>query len=422
MLENYFVKPDTVDRVRRSWLGEPIEQYVTWLAEQKYASRTIFRRVPLLMHFGAFAQSNGCKTWSDLPSFVEPFVNHWVEERGKSCKSAVALDYVRKDARTPVQQFLSVIVPGYAGRRRFKRDIKPFLDRAPGFFPYLYEERGLREPSILHYRYYLRLFDTYLSQIGLHELSDISPLIISAFIAESGKDRNKSAMTGLCVVLRLFLRYLHREHLIPKDLSRSVESPQSYRLADIPRFITWEEVRRMLDTVDHRTPLGRRDYAILLLLVTYGLRAREVASLTLEHIDWKRERLLIPERKAGHCTAYPLSRIVGEAILDYIRNGRPKTAERYVFYRVVAPFLPLTWQGISCLSSHYLHKAGIPVARPGSHTLRHTCVQRLVDAGMDLKTIGDYVGHRSASSTEIYTKVAIEALREVAMGDGEDIL
>lgn len=422
MLENYYVKPDTVDRVRRSWLGEPIEQYVNWLTEQRYSSRTIFRRVPLLMNFGAFAQSNGCKSWSDLPSFVDPFVKQWVEEHGKNCKTAVALDHVGKDARIPVQQFLVLIVPGYTGSRRFKRNITPFSGRAPGFFPYLYEERGLRESSIIHYRYYLRLFDAYLSRIGLHELSDISPLVLSSFIAESAKDRNKSAMTGLCVVLRVFLRFISREHLISKDLSRSIDSPQSYRLADIPRFITWDEVRRMLDVVDRRTPLGRRDYAILLLMVTYGLRAREVAALTLEDIDWKRERLRIPERKAGHSTAYPLSRIVGEAILDYLRNGRPKTAERYVFYRVVAPYLPLTWNAISSFTSNYLHKAGIAVARPGSHTLRHTCVQRLIDAGIDLKTIGDYVGHRSASSTEIYTKIAIETLREVAMGDGEDIL
>ena len=245
--------------------------------------------------------------------------------------------------------------------------------------------------------------------------------MLSAFVTECNQSLGKNGMRNLCCSLRVFLRYLYREHLIQNDLGRVIEPPQTYRLADIPRSITWDEVRCMLEAVDRRTPLGKRDYAIVLLLVTYGLRAREVAALTLDDIDWKRERLRVPERKAGHSTAYPLSRIVGEAIIEYLHHGRPQTDDRHLFFRTLAPQAPLTWEAISGRTSHYLHKAGIPVARPGSHTLRHTCVQRLVDAGFDLKVIGDYVGHRSPSSTEVYAKVAVEALREVAMGDGEEI-
>jgi integrase len=164
---------------------------------------------------------------------------------------------------------------------------------------------------------------------------------------------------------------------------------QFYRLSSIPRSITWDEVGRVLAGVDRRAPCGKRDWAILMLLVTYGLRGREVAALTLDDIDWKRERLRVPERKAGHSTAFPLSVSVGEALVD------------------TPPLL----------------KAGIEVPRPGSHTLRHTCVQRLVDADFALKTIGDFVGHRSAQSTEIYAKVAVEPLRQVVLGgDGEEVL
>jgi site-specific recombinase XerD len=113
--------------------------------------------------------------------------------------------------------------------------------------------------------------------------------------------------------------------------------------------------------------------------------------------------------------------VVGEAILDYLRNGRPQSTDRHVFFRILAPHAPLSWHGISARASYYLHKAGISVTRPGSHTLRHTCVQRLVDAEFSLKTIGDYVGHRSPASTEVYAKIAVETLREVALGPGEEI-
>jgi integrase/recombinase XerD len=114
--------------------------------------------------------------------------------------------------------------------------------------------------------------------------------------------------------------------------------------------------------------------------------------------------------------------VVGEALLEYLQHGRPVTSDRHVFFRAVAPRQPIGPAAVSSLARQYLLKAGVEVPRPGSHTLRHSAVQRLIDASFDLKTIGDFVGHRSARSTEIYAKVAVEALREVAMGDGETVL
>jgi integrase len=114
--------------------------------------------------------------------------------------------------------------------------------------------------------------------------------------------------------------------------------------------------------------------------------------------------------------------MVGEAVIDYLKHGRPQVCDRQVFYRVMAPFYPMTSGSVSNRATYYLHKAGAKVPRPGSHTLRHTCVQRLIDAHFSLKTIGDYVGHASPESTAIYAKVSVENLREVALGDGEEVL
>jgi integrase/recombinase XerD len=168
--------------------------------------------------------------------------------------------------------------------------------------------------------------------------------------------------------------------------------------------------------------VGKRDYAILLLLVTYGLRANEVAALTLDDINWKHDRLDIRGRKAGHSTAYPLAPIAGEALLDYLKHGRPETTERALFLGAYAPYKRLSSVAVSLRTKWYLRKAAITVSRPGSHTLRHTCVQRLVDSGLSLQTIGDFVGHRTPDATQIYAKVNIEALREVALGDGKEVL
>jgi integrase len=180
----------------------------------------------------------------------------------------------------------------------------------------------------------------------------------------------KSTVRDSAGVLRVFLRYAHREGAHGADLSGAVGWPQVYRLSNIPRSISWDDVNRVLASVDRRSKAGRRNYAILLLLVTYGLRAREVAELSLDDIDWKNDRLRVPERKAGHSTAFPLSPVVGEAVLDYLRHGRPETSDRHLFFRAAAPRRPIGAAAVSSLCRAHLLRAGVDVPRPGSHTLR----------------------------------------------------
>lgn len=420
MLENYYLKLQTIDRIRANWLAEPIERYVTWLHDCCYAPRNVFHRVPVLLHFGAYAKSNGAKTFSDLPQHVQGFVANWVRDHGGNCRTDRARKSVAAAVRGPVEQMLHLLLPEFMGTGR--RQPFPFTDQAPGFVAHLRDERGLRPRTVLIYRHCLRHLEKYLKEIKATSLRELSPAVLSAFVTARSNGWGKSALGGLCGVLRVFLRYLYRETLIPKELVQCIDAPRKYRLSNIPRSISWAEVERMLASVDRRSAMGKRDYAVLLLLVTYGLRSREVAALTLEDIDWERERLRVPERKAGHSTAYPLSPMVGEAIVDYLKHGRPKKVGRYIFYRVLAPWDPMTSGAISTRASYYLHRAGIAVPRSGSHTLRHTCVQRLIDAHFPLKTIGDYVGHGSPESTAVYAKVSVENLREVALGDGEAVV
>ena len=422
MLERYFIRPVTVDRIRSSWIGQPIEQYVTWLVERGYSARSIQRRVPVLVRFGEFAREHGVTEQEQLPEHVQPFVEAWLSERTTGRTPVLRRKKAGECVRNPIQQMLRLAMPDYTGAGRSHRPDNPFEEGAPRFLEYLREEKGLRRSSIKYYGHCLRQFATYLQRIGLKDVAHLSPTVLSGFVTDYGPRVAYSSLRNACGILRVFLRYLHRERVLKKDLSTAIEYPQTYRLSGIPRSISWDDVRRVLDAIDRRRPTGRRDYAILLLLVTYGLRAREVAALTLDDIDWRNDRLRVPERKAGHSTAYPLSPVVGDAILDYLKNGRPQTQDRRVFFRAMAPHTPIGEAAISARCGHYLRKVGIQIPRPGSHTFRHTCVQRLVDADFSLKTIGDYVGHRSPASTQIYSKVAIEALRQVAMGDGEEVL
>jgi len=422
MLERCFVRPSTIDRVRASWLGPAIEQYVSWFVGRGHSARDLGRRVPILLRFGTFAAARAATRHEDLPAYVDAFVSDWIGRPDHRRAPGPPRPRLAREIRGPIEQMLRLVVPGFLGHTRRREPREPFADRVPGFFPYLRDERGLREETIAHYGHHLRPFDAYLRQLGIVELGALSSVVVSGFITDRSRHLQRTGVRDRCGVLRVFLRYLHRQAVLARDLSGTVDAPHVYRLSTVPRSITWDEVRQLLDRVDRRTAVGRRDYAMLLLLVTYGLRAREVAALTVDDVDWRHDRLRVPERKAGHSTAYPLSPLVGQAILDYLKAGRPTTSTRQVFFRTLAPFEPITHAGVSSRAGHYLRQAGIVVPRPGSHTLRHTCVQRLVDAGWPLKPIGDYVGHRSPSSTEIYSKVAVETLRDAVCGQKEEVV
>jgi site-specific recombinase XerD len=379
----------------------------------------VIRRVPLLMRFGEFARHRGAACVEELHDHIDAFIRAHLRRRVRPCQSRTARRQFIRDIRKPIEQFLRVVHAGCRAPEPIATP--PFRAWAPGFFKHLREERGLSPTTLAGYAFQLAKFEQYVVARCL-TADALSPAILDGFLAERRVDLTARSLGSTCAALRAFLRYLFRAGTVGRDLSLVVDGPRTYRLSEIPRSISAVDVGRTLAAVDRRSIVGRRDYAMLMLLVVYGLRAREVAALLLDDIDWRASVLHVRGRKAGHAAAFPLTPEVGEALLDYLRHARPDTPDRRIFFRIVAPRAAVTHCVVSVRAKHYLRKAGITVARPGSHTLRHSCAQRLVDAEFSLKVIGDFLGHRHAASTRIYSKVAIEALREVAVGAGEAIL
>jgi site-specific recombinase XerD len=306
MLERYYVKPTTVDRIRSSWLSEPIDRYVGWLADKKYSVSSISRRIPLLVAFGEFARAHGADSVEALSRHIDAFIDSRMAERSYRRKAANLRKQIGKEVRGPIEQMLECVIPGFEGGGRARVPENAFESTASGFFIYLRQERGLREASIRGYSHYLRRFISYLDSIECRDLGHLSPPILSGFFLEYSKAVRWASVRDTCGILHVFCRYLYRERILARDFSRAIERPHRYRHSNIPRSITWDEVRQMLDGVDRRAPLGKRDYAILLLLVTYGLRGREVAALTLDDIDWRNERLS-PAVGTRFRTARPIS-------------------------------------------------------------------------------------------------------------------
>ncbi len=420
MLERYFVRPVTVDRIRALWLGPAIERYAEWLVEHRASKATVVRHVHALRHFNHFVVRRDVKTIEELPAHVQAFVDDWLASHGAPRVGTPLFNVVHANARVPVEQMLQLVVPGFS--RANHQVLQPFRDSVPGFFSYLRDEKGLRPTTCNGYATQLRIFESFLQRTGTSCFGDISPTLITAFLIERAQLVGAGSLQGCTGTLRVFLRYLHRQGHMAKDLSGAVPRGRGYKHAAIPRAIAWADVQKVLDGIDRRWAPGRRDYAILMLLVSYGLRAREIAAMQLDDLDWKQSQLRVPTRKGGHSSIYPLSATVGEAIIDYLRNGRPDVDDRHVFLFSRMPFTPMSYFTVASVAARHLRAAGVEVPRPGSHTLRHTCVQRLVDADVSFKAIGDYVGHRRPESTLVYAKVALHRLRQLTVGDAEEAL
>ena len=249
-----------------------------------------------------------------------------------------------------------------------------------------------------------------LSRVGLSE--------IDGYLNWRMQGLRRATRTGVASSLRSFLKYLHACGVAPKDLSPLVSGPVLYKFEDIPRAFTEEQVKTMLDTTRRdKTPVGLRDYAILMLLATYGLRAGEVVQLRLEDIDWRAEKLRVRQSKTGNELLLPLVPAVGNALLNYLRRGRPQTELREVFLHARAPLGP--FRGGSSLHgvvAHRLKEAGIHVeGRHGPHAFRFARAVSLLRGTVPVKIIGDLLGHRSAESTEVYLRLATDDLRAVSI-------
>jgi site-specific recombinase XerD len=241
---------------------------------------------------------------------------------------------------------------------------------------------------------------------------------LDAYVMSRAPAVRRVTLRGITTRLRDFLRYLHATGRTTRDLSVVIVGPRVYTDEGIPSIVQAEDVARVLKvTRADQSALGRRDYAILMLLARYGLRAGEVTALRLDDVDWQHDRLRIHHAKTGAHSELPLRSDVGDALVSYLQHGRPHVACRELFIRARAPYRPLR-SGSSLYTPirRRLDTAGITLpGKKGPHTFRHARAVTLLRAAIPVKLIGDMLGHRSADSTAVYLKLATTDLRAVCL-------
>jgi site-specific recombinase XerD len=202
---------------------------------------------------------------------------------------------------------------------------------------------------------------------------------------------------------------------IPTGLDRQIDTPRTYRQEQLPKSVPWDVVCKFLESIDRSDVQGLRDYAIFLLIASYGLRASDAAGLRLEDVNWRAGEIHIKQRKTKHPLILPLFDHVGEALIAYLRNGRPSSKHREIFLTLRAPISPVTIHTIGPAFRSRVRRGKLPIPFEGVHCLRHSYAMHLLTEGASLKAIGDVLGHHSTESTCVYLRLNFQELRDVGL-------
>jgi site-specific recombinase XerD len=229
--------------------------------------------------------------------------------------------------------------------------------------------------------------------------------------------------------VRSFLRFLASSGETAIGLDRQIDTPRVYREEQLPKALPWATVQAFLQAINLTTPSGIRDYAIFLLIATYGLRGCDIVALTLDDVAWRSRCLRVQQRKTGQPLWLPLTDEVATALLEYLRRGRPHLGVRRfrrgfqsehpqfreVFLRCCTPAGVLKATAVTEAFQKWSRLSGLKIPFTGVHCLRHSYTVHLLRSGLSLKTIGDLMGHRTLESTCVYLRLAIDDLRDVPL-------
>lgn len=395
-------------RLRTGPLGWLIDGFCRWLLGRQAARRTVQEHVSRVVLLG-----HDVKRLSDPlnDEEVQALVSVLTSRAdGESSKRE------RRRSRSTVHRFSQYLESEGA---QTSRPDAPVL-YAPILAAYEQWLRRVRQngaQTVAQRRDYLLPFLESLGDLASFErLAFLDAERVREYAAHSTAECSRSVRKTVLTTLRTFLEFSFCTGYLPRDLRSAVPSLRSYTLCDTPRGLSDEHARMVLQKVDREGLTGKRDYAILQLLYTYGVRGGQVRALCLEDIDWRDDRILFRPMKRGKRSLLPLTDSVGDALEDYLRHGRPQTPYREVFLTSLAPFHPL-WDSsvLSAVASRWINHAGIKADSAGTHAFRHCFASRMVNRGHSLKAVADVLGHRRLATTFIYTKVDFRNLAQVAL-------
>jgi site-specific recombinase XerD len=413
MFSNWF-SGDECGQYRTSPHKQRMDHVGSSLLELRYANEVIRQHLHEWLRFSRHLEERGLPLLAADSDTVRQYVTR------RTAKISASRSRV---LRASVRIFLDTDERGQFRRRVSSPPVTPAWF-APILTPYLLfvrTHRGLAAKTARKYTQKLSAFAQYLEGVGVTELARITPGHIREFYENA---QNNAPRRSYGSTLRVFFRWAAGQGFLPSSLRDAVPRPRQYRYVSLPDVLGQTEVDRVLAAVDRSTPIGRRDYAVLMLAARYGLRPCDIRQLTLDEISWREARIDLRQVKTGRLLVLPLLPDVADALSAYLLDGRPASTNRTVFLRHCAPFEPFAAENnLATIMRGALRRVGLAnrPGRRGLYLFRHTLATQLLAAGQPLKAIADLLGHASTETTYGYTRVEVDGLRSVAISTEEVI-
>jgi integrase/recombinase XerD len=385
-------------------LGPYIDSYAAEMRGEGYARQTREVQIRLVADFGHWLAKRGIQA-QEITSELFPLYLRARARRRRPTRNDLSALHRLLDLLVRQGVVSPPVSPAATPAERLQSE----------FRLYLQQERALASTTQNCYLTFVGEFLTARFGAGSVDLSDLCAADVTGFVRRRALTIQSKRVQLMTTALRSFLRFARYRGDIDKDLAACVPAVANWKLSTIPRALPPDQVELVLASVDRKTAVGRRDYAILSVLARLGLRAGEIRMLTLEDLDWQ-EGLITVRGKAGRYSQLPLPAEVGAAIADYLRHGRPTSSSRCVFLRARAPAAGFQSQsGIGSMVGHALARAGIDSPRKGAHQFRHALACQMLRRGASLSEIGELLRHRSPQTTAIYAKVDLVSLATLAL-------
>jgi site-specific recombinase XerD len=402
--EEYLGRSRLFQRLKNGSHGQLIEGYAARLVQLGLARYGTWRSLNLV---------SGLLSWiaasrSALTDLDECMVDRYLQHRAR--KHAI-----ERGDRAALKRLLSVLRDAGTIALPALSPVTPQDRISAEFGDYLQRERGLAPATFLRRLPTIRQFLREVCPAGRGGLGKINQSDVVRYVERHARDGSPPSGKVMCSSLRAFLRYLHHKGLNPLPLAGCVPSIRQWKLANLPTYLSDEQVQKVLDSCDRASAAGRRDYAILMMLAKLGLRANEVATLTLDDIAWRSGEMCV-RAKGRQRVVMPITPDVGAAVVAYLRDARPKSSCRRLFLRTLAPHVGFaSSHAITDIAKTALKRAGIRgFEHQGAHLFRHSLATQLLRSGATLSEIGQLLRHRSHDTTRIYAKVDIDALRTLS--------
>jgi integrase/recombinase XerD len=410
-MERVFEYPKTLRRMRSGPIGKLLEGFCSWLLEHGFRRGTTRKHLFNLSHLNEYlgGPRSGVRQTVSLRE-VEGFFRAY----SLQCRPRRALEGYLRRLGYSVNRFLAYLrESGFLDSLPRQEIYQPLLD---GYLQWMHHYQHASEGTLTVRSHSITQFLDWLGPEATAEgLSRLTAERIEAFFLRYARSMGRSARRSMQSALRTLLRFCLHQGYIERPLDRAVPTLRTYKLATVPRGLSDPQAQQILRGINRNSPAGRRDYALLQLLYTYGVRGGQVRALRLEDIDWTQNQILFQAAKQGKDSRLPLTAPVGESLLDYLQNSRPPDSDPHVFLTCRAPYHHLSHTALSAIVERHIRAAGIELPSKGAHVFRHGFATRMLQKGHSLKAIADVLGHRHLSTTFIYTKVDFNALKQVAL-------